>query len=87
MDVDGNDDDGITLTNLEIGLDSLINVNVVGNGYLQAWADWDLSGTFDDDEQILKNHSVVEGGQVVPIRVADDASVGTVQARFRLAVP
>ncbi|MCW0469951.1 hypothetical protein OH492_16355 [Vibrio chagasii] len=32
--LDGNDDDGITLlTNLEIGLDSLINVNVVGNGY------------------------------------------------------
>ncbi|WP_032554475.1 LruC domain-containing protein [Vibrio splendidus] len=86
LDVDGNDDDGITLlTNLEIGLDSLINVNVVGNGLLQAWADWDLSGTFDDDEQILKNHAVVGGGQVIPIRVADNASVGTVQTRFRLA--
>ncbi len=73
------------LSNLEIGLDSLINVNVVGSGYLQAWADWDMNGVFDDDEQILKNHSVVDGSQVVPIRVGDGAVVGTVQTRFRLA--
>lgn len=86
LDIGGNDDDGIALlSNLEIGLDSLINVNVVGSGYLQAWADWDMDGTFDDDEQILKNHSVVSGSQVVAIRVGDEASVGVVQTRFRLA--
>ncbi|MFA0627693.1 LruC domain-containing protein [Vibrio sp. 10N.222.49.A3] len=86
LDVGGNDEDGITLlTNLEVGLDSLINVNVVGSGYLQAWADWDMNGSFEDDEQILKNHSVVDGSQVVPIRVGDDAVVGSVQTRFRLA--
>ncbi|MEZ9482033.1 LruC domain-containing protein [Vibrio splendidus] len=86
LDVGGNDDDGIALlTNLEIGLDSLINVNVVGSGYLQAWADWDMNGSFEDDEQILKNHSVVDGSQVVPIRVDDYATVGGVQTRFRLA--
>ena len=86
LDIAGNDDDGIALlSNLEIGLDSLINVNVVGSGYLQAWADWDMDGTFDDDEQILKNHSVVSGSQVVAIRVGDEASVGVVQTRFRLA--
>ncbi|MEZ9701435.1 LruC domain-containing protein [Vibrio sp. 10N.261.46.E12] len=86
LDVGGNDDDGVALlTNLEIGLDSLINVNVVGSGYLQAWADWDMNGSFEDDEQILKNHSVVDGSQVVPIRVGDDAAVGAVQTRFRLA--
>ena len=86
LDVGGNDDDGVALlTNLEIGLDSLINVNVVGSGYLQAWADWDMNGSFEDDEQILKNHSVVDGSQVVPIRVGDYATVGGVQTRFRLA--
>ncbi len=37
LDVDGNDDDGITiLTSLEKGLDALINVNASGSGYLQA---------------------------------------------------
>ncbi|MEZ9475550.1 LruC domain-containing protein [Vibrio splendidus] len=86
LDIGGNDDDGITLlSNLEIGLDSLINVNVVGSGYLQAWADWDMDGAFADDEQILTNHAVVDGSQVVPIRVGDDAVVGVVQTRFRLA--
>ncbi|UOE82540.1 LruC domain-containing protein [Vibrio splendidus] len=86
LDIGGNDDDGITLlSNLEIGLDSLINVNVVGSGYLQAWADWDMDGAFADDEQILTNHAVVDGSQVVPIRVGDDAVVGAVQTRFRLA--
>lgn len=86
LDIGGNDDDGITLlSNLEIGLDSLINVNVVGSGYLQAWADWDMDGAFADDEQILTNHAVVDGSQIVPIRVGDDAVVGVVQTRFRLA--
>tara|TARA_B100001059_G_scaffold122091_1_gene122089 strand:- start:329 stop:2437 length:2109 start_codon:yes stop_codon:yes gene_type:complete len=86
LDIGGNDDDGIALlSNLEIGLDSLINVNVVGSGYLQAWADWDMNGTFDDDEQILKNHSVVDGNQVLSLRVGDEATVGSVQTRFRLS--
>ncbi|MDP2490654.1 LruC domain-containing protein [Vibrio splendidus] len=86
LDIGGNDDDGITLlSNLEIGLDSLINVNVVGSGYLQAWADWDMDGAFADDEQILTNHAVVDGSQVVPVRVGADAVVGVVQTRFRLA--
>jgi len=86
FDVDGNDDDGITpLTNFEIGLDALINAQVVGEGYLHAWADWDMNGTFDADEQILKNYNVTTGANVIPIRVGDDAIVGNVQTRFRLS--
>lgn len=86
LDIDGNDDDGITvLTNLEKGLDSLIKVNVTGSGYLQAWADWDMNGTFDEGEQILNNHTVVNGEQVISIRVGDNAIVGAVQTRFRLS--
>ncbi|MDD9156757.1 LruC domain-containing protein [Aliivibrio sp. S4TY2] len=86
LDVDGNDDNGITiLTSLEKGLDALINVTVTGSGYLQAWADWDMNGTFDEGEQILTNHPVVSGVQVVPIRVSDSAIIGSVQTRFRLS--
>nr|WP_235690483.1 GEVED domain-containing protein [Aliivibrio fischeri] len=86
LDVDGNDDDGITiLTSLEKGLDALINVNASGSGYLQAWADWDMNGSFDEGEQILTNHPVVSGVQIVPIRVSDSATIGSVQTRFRLS--
>ncbi|OCH13690.1 MULTISPECIES: LruC domain-containing protein [unclassified Aliivibrio] len=86
LDIGGNDDDGITvLTNLEVGLDSLIRVNVVGNGYLQGWADWDMNGTFDDGEQIITNYSVTNGQQIIPIRVGDNAVIGSVQTRFRLS--
>ncbi|MCE7566995.1 LruC domain-containing protein [Aliivibrio fischeri] len=86
LDVDGNYDDGITiLTSLEKGLDALINVNASGSGYLQAWADWDMNGSFDEGEQILTNHPVVSGVQIVPIRVSDSATIGSVQTRFRLS--
>ncbi len=86
LDVGGNDDDGITvLTSLEKGLDSLIRVNAFGSGYLQAWADWDMSGTFDEGEQIIKNHAVINGQQIIPIRVDSDAVIGSVQTRFRLS--
>ncbi|MEC4728104.1 LruC domain-containing protein [Shewanella sp. D64] len=86
LDIDGNDDDGITLlTNLEIGLDALINVSVFGEGYLQAWADWDMNGSFDEDEQIITNYAVSNGLQVIPIRVGDDAVVGQAQTRFRVS--
>lgn len=82
----GDDDDGVTLlTNFEKGLDSLINVTVVGTGYLQGWADWDMNGSFDADEQIILNHAVTTGANVVPVRVNDDALIGNVQTRFRVS--
>lgn len=86
LDISGNDDDGITvLTSLERGLDSLLNINVTGSGYLQGWADWDMNGSFEDSEQIITNSPVVNGQQVIPIRVGDNAVIGSVQTRFRLS--
>lgn len=44
-----------------------------------------MNGSFDEGEQILTNHPVVSGVQIVPIRVSDSATIGSVQTRFRLS--
>ena len=47
-------EDGIEFnTGMESGLTSLITVDATGAGYVNAWADWDQSGTFDSDEKLL----------------------------------
>lgn len=49
---DGDDEDGVTIPSLQIGRLDTINVDVVqassGDGFLQAWIDWNSDGDFAD---------------------------------------
>ncbi|KLU05935.1 Alkaline phosphatase [Rhodopirellula islandica] len=68
----------------EAGTD--IAVDVVGGGLLNGWIDFDRSGTFDDDEQVLSNVPVTTGTNIV--NVTTPLNVGSLPfdtwARFRV---
>ena len=85
---DGNDDDdGISFpTGIEIGETALIVVNVTGTGgYLNAWLDMDMDGTFEDGEQIVQGLSVSPGATNLSIDIPMWALAGDTWARFRIS--
>jgi len=84
---EGDDDDGISFpTGFEIDNPSLIIANVTGSGgFLNAWIDWDMDGSFESDEQIATNLAVSEGANNLPVDVPIWATVGDTWARFRIS--
>ena len=67
-----------------------IGVNVVGSGLLHAWIDFDQSGVFDTDEQVLANLPVngdpVNGTfNFVTVLTPGDALDGSTWMRFRIS--
>ncbi len=55
-DLSGNDDeDGVTMPTLQKGVQTALDVRVTGAGRLQAWIDYNGSGTFDTAEKIASN--------------------------------
>jgi len=78
------DDDGIGfISAIEVGEDAIIEAIAVGNGFLNAWIDWDQNGVFDADEKIISAHSLIEGTNIVNYSVPLSARVGDTWARFR----
>lgn len=72
------------ITPLERGLDSLIQITVVGSGYLNAWIDWNGDGTFDDElEKVFDDKALDSGTRLLSFRVPVDAQIGSSWARFR----
>ncbi len=81
------DDDGVNFpTGFEIGEYSIISVNVTGeNGFLNAWADWDLDGEFDADERIADQLAIENGSTNLIISVPSWATPGDTWMRFRIS--
>ncbi len=78
------EDDGIDfVTGFESGLDTLINVNALGEGYLSAWVDWDQNGTFDSNEKVVDSRYLSSGPTRVLLEVPIDAVEGSTWCRFR----
>lgn len=79
------DEDGVGfVTPLEIGLDGLIQVTVVGNGYLNGWMDWNADGDFtDEEEQVFTSIALTSGTHVLPYRVPEHAVAQQSWSRFR----
>ena len=87
------DENGISLPGtLNLGAVLSIPVTVTGEGNLNAWVDWDRSGTFEPSEQIATN--VIDGGPsdldgnedgIITLQstVPANASAGLTYARFR----
>ncbi|KMT66527.1 LruC domain-containing protein [Catenovulum maritimum] len=80
----GGEDDGINIaTGVQQGLDAITIIEANGEGYLNAWVDWDANGKFDDTDQVLTNHELKSGDNIVAIDVPEDAIEGQTWARFR----
>lgn len=67
---------------------SNFNVTIAGSGLIDAWIDWDLNGTFEDDEQVLRNAPVIDGVNTLtiftPASVNSSVSFDT-WGRFRIS--
>lgn len=80
------DEDGVSITNLPVGRTKEVALNVTGDGFLQAWYDWNADGDFEDlGEQIARDVSVSLGAVSLPVIVPTDAKVGIIYARFRIS--
>ena len=81
------DDDGVSFpTGFEIGEGSIVTVNVTGeNGFLNAWADWDLDGEFDEDEKIISQLAMANGTTNLAVDVPSWAIPGDTWMRFRIS--
>ena len=87
-DSDGNDDDdGVSfVTGLEVNESAMIVANASeGNGYLNAWIDWDQDGEFTDDEKIITDEALDAGNNSVIFSVPSWAEPGATWSRFRIS--
>lgn len=87
------DDDGVTVANsslqgktLTIGNSYVWNTQVAGNGFLQAWVDWNHDGDFTDTgEQIVQNKLPSAGYINLAQTIPAYAATGLTFARFRFS--
>ncbi|MFK7779371.1 MAG: GEVED domain-containing protein, partial [Gimesia sp.] len=79
-------DDGIVLNTLIAGdTASTITILSTGTGFIDAWIDFDGSGTWEANEQVIHSAAVVAGANSVSIALPPGVAVGEVAARFRLS--
>ena len=91
-DADGSDDeDGVRLAgadlqdrSLTIGVRTVLSVNIVGDGILNAWIDFNANGQFDAGEQIAADLALANGANLVEAAIPPTAAAGETFARFRL---
>jgi hypothetical protein len=91
------EDNGVNVTSaLVAGFTGNLQVSIVNDDnrdfYLDAWFDWDQSGTFDADE--AKRYGSVNAPGIIPITSGDttiginipgDSEIGEIYSRFRLS--
>lgn len=84
---DSDDDDGVQfVTALEVGFDSIIQVEAAASGgYLNAWVDWDQSGSFDASEKVADGLALDTGTHNLIVSVPPTAEYGETWTRFRLS--
>lgn len=94
---DGDDDDGITFLNNNTNATtnsisasdafSTISVDVVGDGFLQGWIDFNRDGVWDASEQIIVDEMLTTGTHQVQFAVPQGAAfvAGETFARFRFS--
>uniref|UniRef100_UPI00384B7640 golvesin C-terminal-like domain-containing protein n=1 Tax=Neorhodopirellula lusitana TaxID=445327 RepID=UPI00384B7640 len=83
----GDDEDGVTMVPLTIGATGVpVTVNVQGvPALLDAWIDFDGSGTWEPSEQVFTSEPLVVGDNALTISVSLSAIAGNTYARFRLS--
>ena len=84
-------DDGVEFTQMLIrgGIGNVIvtaaGITPAVPGYLDAWVDFDRDGDWDADEKVIENALLENGSNALNFDIANDASIGTTYARFRLS--
>jgi len=81
------DEDGVSwTTEWKVGLDTEISFDVTGLGFIDAWVDWNQDGEFHlEDDRIAQALVVVPGENRLPVRIPNDAAVGSTWIRVRLS--
>ena len=83
------DEDGVTFTPMAPGGSAVVTVTVSGGaGLLDAWIDFDGSGTFDDPSERITaggGTAVSVGANPITVSIPASAASGTTYARFRLS--
>ena len=83
-DVWGGENDGVAfITEFEVGADAILTLDVKGEGVVSAWADWDKSGEFDSNEQVVTDQVVTEGVNLVVLSIPEQAEAGETWTRIR----
>ena len=80
-------DDGVTAAGpLVVGQTTNITINVQGgSGFVNAWADLNRDGDFNDPgEQFLTNFAVSVGDNVIPFAIPANFTPGQIVTRYRL---
>lgn len=79
------DEDGVTLPST-VSPGSVVTVSVMAsvNGFLDAWMDFDLDGTWlNPSEHIFESYPLVAGNNVLAFSVPDSSNTGQSYLRFR----
>ena len=83
-DNDGNDDDdGVFFSSLQQGTMAQVAIVASTKGYINAWIDFDMSGSWDPGEQIIINSPVVAGPNLFNFAIPSSSAVGRTAARIR----
>jgi len=89
----GDDENGVTFNHPSLlpGSTSMVTIQVTDSGgsggYVDAWIDFDGSGTWEGDEKVLASQPVVAGYNTFPFPVPPQGEIqlGPTFARFRLS--
>ncbi|MCC7505904.1 MAG: T9SS type A sorting domain-containing protein, partial [Saprospiraceae bacterium] len=83
-DAEGDDDDGVILPNpLVTNTSANITLNASIAGFVNAWVDFNLDGSFDAGELVLNQVAVAAGSNSLSFAVPNGATPGSSYARFR----
>ena len=85
--LDGNDDeDGVTFsTSFVQGQPFGVKFDILGSGYLNAWADWNADGNWDASEQFITDGFVTTGPVFGAFIVPAGAPPGPTYMRYRIS--
>ncbi len=79
-------DDGLVfLTPLIAGLDSLLQVQATGSGYLSIWGDWNRDGVFATNEKLLSDKYMSDATETFLVQSPFDALNGFTWLRARFS--
>jgi hypothetical protein len=80
------DEDGVVFPGAWlVGGTGVVQVTASTNGWLNAWIDFDASGTWTGSEQVVTDSALTAGGQTLEIPIPPNAAQGAVAARFRFS--
>jgi len=79
-------DDGLVfLTPLIAGIDSLLQVQATGSGYLNVWGDWNRDGIFSSNEKLISDRYISDATEVFLVESPFGALSGFTWVRARLS--